>query len=185
MPPHRWKKPKLPQLLAAPEERIHCLPHLDAAGGAGRGGWRGDGGGAVSVEGAAIEHYKRRGWACGLHCENALFASLFGEPPAGDASDAPGTPPPPYASPGAAETSQTPRRPARRAPSCAAAHPARSPLGGVLRRRLAAQLCSVGRPSSRHSPPPSPPPSPMRRSTSARLCESIELSLASNVLMVF
>ena len=61
VPPRRWKRPKLPQLAAPPEERVRCAAAESPAAGRG-GGWRGADGGQVSVEGAAIEHYAARGW---------------------------------------------------------------------------------------------------------------------------
>jgi hypothetical protein len=63
VPPRRWKRPKLPQLAAAPEERVRCeAAESQAAGRGGGSGWRGADGGQVSVEAAAIEHYAARGW---------------------------------------------------------------------------------------------------------------------------
>ena len=63
VPPRRWKKPKLPQLAAAPEERVRCeAAESQEAGRGGGSGWRGADGGQVSVEAAAIEHYAARGW---------------------------------------------------------------------------------------------------------------------------
>ena len=100
VPPRRWKKPKLPTLEAAPEERIRCLRGAE-------GGWRGDDGAALSVEAAAIQNYVlNEGWGCGLHCENGIFASLFALllwdalfAPGGDGDGAPSAPPDAHAAP--------------------------------------------------------------------------------------
>ena len=74
VPPRRWKKPKLPQLAAAAEERVRCeAAESQAAGRGGGSGWRGADGGQVSVEAAAIEHYAARGWPVRGH---ALYSLL-------------------------------------------------------------------------------------------------------------
>eukprot|EP00964_Phaeocystis_antarctica_P150346 scaffold117748_cov57-Phaeocystis_antarctica.AAC.1 len=72
VPPRRWKRPKLPQLAAAPEERVRCeAAESQAAGRGGGSGWRGADGGQVSVEAAAIEHYAERGWPVRGHALTA------------------------------------------------------------------------------------------------------------------
>ena len=74
VPPRRWKRPKLPTPRAAPEVRIWARRDDGADG---RGRWRGEGGASISVEDVALQHYSQRGWPTGLHCENALFSTLF------------------------------------------------------------------------------------------------------------